>query len=580
MEQPAPVPESPVADSSMDEGWEMLDGTEGFSSDNDTDPEVFESNGRNRDGSGARVRRSGDRNAAPGGRTNRSDASRRQSTGNADQGNAKQGAAPRNGAGQREAQQGTGTRGSNPTGSTRQGPGSTQQSTGNNHQSATGDRQRAGLQNGIDAGSNQQSQNQNTANKPGTSPAVASRRGTNQQGVSQPATAQTPETQKSNQPADPSARGGAGKTTPGSGASVSKSQNTAQNATPAGAQSGTLARANQPARNANGSEAAERSATTDNMSSRSSQETTKTTSGAVATETRETANRMQNSAAVPFNTASRTGAPKSVTPASATSKRTGVVVKDHPAGTPEPVVPPTPPAPKNQVLKMGGNKPAAPPAVNVKEREEVFKRTASGYVINTPVVDDLEPEPAEEEAPEDVELAANIDAVPEEAEEEVQMPLLATGSNPNPGGGGGGGATATARVFPRLNQIRLEGGVKAGYEMGLSNFSTRSPVISPYLQWNVSRKVSFVLMPSFRYNTINMMELFAQEAFHRHQSATFDSFHIQSVDTFQGPLIQRIYIYRNIYDSILAGYNVNQQNFWEFDLPILLKYRLTPKLSA
>jgi hypothetical protein len=173
---------------------------------------------------------------------------------------------------------------------------------------------------------------------------------------------------------------------------------------------------------------------------------------------------------------------------------------------------------------------------------------------------------------------AKAPAKPEEKQEEeiVEIAAPATGGG---GGGGGGGGAEPAVALRNFNKINLEGGIKVGYERGFGGLNAAGPVISPYIQWNISPKLAFVLMPAFRYNQINMMELFAQQAYHRITSQTRDSLHTVSQDSLQGPMIQRRYFYKNTYDSIVAGYKINEQKFWEIDLPLLLKYKLSDKLS-
>lgn len=144
------------------------------------------------------------------------------------------------------------------------------------------------------------------------------------------------------------------------------------------------------------------------------------------------------------------------------------------------------------------------------------------------------------------------------------------------GGGGGGGATSPAK---NGSKFRFDIGMKAGYERGFANFSTSSFIISPYLQWNISTGFAFVFQPGVRYNQINRSDITSPtQAYHNITSQRLDSNHVitsDSSDTF----IQYNYTYRNTYDSIVVGSVLKTKNYWEIELPVMLRYKIGSNLA-
>lgn len=172
----------------------------------------------------------------------------------------------------------------------------------------------------------------------------------------------------------------------------------------------------------------------------------------------------------------------------------------------------------------------------------------------------------EKEAKEEAKMDAE-----EEAPDEQPAAQATTGS----GGGGGSEPWVELRNF---NKIHLSAGLKLGYDRGFSNYTTNNFVISPYLQWNITPAFALVLQPGFRYNQINKTQLLDKQSYHEITAQSLDSNHIIIQDT-AGNKIQRNYTYSNTYDSIVAGYKMRQNSFWEVELPLYVKYYVTPGFS-
>ncbi len=181
-------------------------------------------------------------------------------------------------------------------------------------------------------------------------------------------------------------------------------------------------------------------------------------------------------------------------------------------------------------------------------------------------------------------IALNTDQ--EEEEEEVEQPKsdnAAASVTPGPQGGGGAGGIEPFVPLRNFNKPKIEGGVKIGYDRGFAEITTSNFVFAPYVQWNASKRISAAIQPAIRYNQVNKTVLLDDPlAYHRITSALRDSNHIVRFgDSTQGApdTIIRVFRYRNSYDSILVNYSISDKNYWEVELPLLLKYNIAPNLA-
>jgi len=161
-----------------------------------------------------------------------------------------------------------------------------------------------------------------------------------------------------------------------------------------------------------------------------------------------------------------------------------------------------------------------------------------------------------------------------------EVPVATT--TDNSGGGGGGGTAIDVRpAKPKTNQFRFDLGIKAGYEKGFADVTSSSFIFAPFLQWNISPHVSFVLQPGFRYNQVNKTDIFNMVSYyHEIVSATRDSFNNYITDTSgQVTDVQRNYLYKHVYDSIVFNQRLAQKNYWEIELPIMLRYKIASNFA-
>lgn len=234
--------------------------------------------------------------------------------------------------------------------------------------------------------------------------------------------------------------------------------------------------------------------------------------------------------------------------------------------------------------------------LNKPEQKESDEDAQEGVKLQKPEVEDDNFPTVAERKPEQKEKdngKQGGDAITNVPNETPSRMLLATGSNPAPvskdgpatnngGSGGGGGGGSDTKPKKNSERFNFAGGIKAAYERGTGNVTNSTFIFSPYLEWVISSHVSFVFQPGFRYNSVNKNNVFdITKAYHSVTSSKLTPDHHEIFDTSgTTPIaIQRNYIYSQTYDSIIIGTKLSQKNYWEVELPIMLKYQLSPSFA-
>lgn len=131
---------------------------------------------------------------------------------------------------------------------------------------------------------------------------------------------------------------------------------------------------------------------------------------------------------------------------------------------------------------------------------------------------------------------------------------------------------------------RLEAGMKGGYEGGFNNGAAHKGVVSPYIQCNLSPKFSIMSQPSIKASYVGNRNLSGNGTYYKADAGT--SKFIDSGLTFVPDTSgtgsyywRRNYEYTQTHDSISKTYALGGE-YLEFELPILIKYAITAKLSV
>ena len=128
---------------------------------------------------------------------------------------------------------------------------------------------------------------------------------------------------------------------------------------------------------------------------------------------------------------------------------------------------------------------------------------------------------------------------------------------------------------------RLEEGIKAGYESGFNSSAASKYVVSPYIQYNVSAKVSLLTQPAIKYANLSSKNIGTPQAYYNVNSDGAVTQNGNSVLTTNGidSTYTTKYTYQETHDSIVKSYVV-RGSYLEFELPILFKYYLAKKVSV
>lgn len=147
-------------------------------------------------------------------------------------------------------------------------------------------------------------------------------------------------------------------------------------------------------------------------------------------------------------------------------------------------------------------------------------------------------------------------------------------------GGGGGGATSPEKTKRNKNGLKLDAGLKLGYERGTASTTTNTFTGNLFLQWNISQKIALIVQPGIRYSSLSKIDLFSKQSFHEIIGQSLDSAHVTTTDTTQTVIsIQRNYIYQNQYDSVVASFSIKPKQYVEIELPLLLQYKVADNFS-
>ena len=129
-------------------------------------------------------------------------------------------------------------------------------------------------------------------------------------------------------------------------------------------------------------------------------------------------------------------------------------------------------------------------------------------------------------------------------------------------------------------------GAKLGYEAAKGEYHVNSYVFSPYIQFNITNKLSIVLQPGIKASTINNTYLDGGKSYYNITSAKLDSNYqkIQtSIDTTYNPIYGAVkgkYYYTQTHDSIVTSTGIAKKTYYEFELPVLVQYEVVKHLRV
>jgi hypothetical protein len=136
-------------------------------------------------------------------------------------------------------------------------------------------------------------------------------------------------------------------------------------------------------------------------------------------------------------------------------------------------------------------------------------------------------------------------------------------------------------IAPPAHLRKFELGIKGGMEGSASVNAGRKAVVSPYLSYRLTNKLSLMVQPAVKLSNLQDRKIDGTQSYYKAnndaQCVLVDSAFAYIVP--YGPVWLRTYKYTQTYDSIVKTYSVGG-NYFEFELPVLAKYALTKSLSA
>lgn len=131
---------------------------------------------------------------------------------------------------------------------------------------------------------------------------------------------------------------------------------------------------------------------------------------------------------------------------------------------------------------------------------------------------------------------------------------------------------------------RLEIGIKGGYERGFDNTAATKMVVAPYLQYNFSSKLAVMIQPAVKFAGASSRAIGnAQSYYQVNQDAVTTKVSSDVIVKVEGTVVNTYYHtkynYTQTHDSIVKS-NTYGGSYMEYELPVLLKYALSPKTSV
>lgn len=144
--------------------------------------------------------------------------------------------------------------------------------------------------------------------------------------------------------------------------------------------------------------------------------------------------------------------------------------------------------------------------------------------------------------------------------------------------------TTTENKRPR-NPIKWSYGLKTGYDFSMNKYSAGNALLGAYLQAHISKRMSVILQPTVKYTNMKRTTLDGTASYYDVKNSSVTALHIitpEGADAQGNPVynIIRRYFYAQQYDSVVVTKTIKPKQYAEFELPLLLQYRLTKALSV
>ena len=143
-------------------------------------------------------------------------------------------------------------------------------------------------------------------------------------------------------------------------------------------------------------------------------------------------------------------------------------------------------------------------------------------------------------------------------------------------------STIAATDSPATKRKFLAGyeyGTKIGYEGGFNNKASQKLVISGYIEHTLKGRFSYMTQPAFKSSHVNSRSIDGTANYYDTTGTTINNTNYLLLVFAGDTLFRHNFTYTQKYDSLVKSYGIGG-NYYEFELPLLLKYKVTDKLSV
>lgn len=134
-------------------------------------------------------------------------------------------------------------------------------------------------------------------------------------------------------------------------------------------------------------------------------------------------------------------------------------------------------------------------------------------------------------------------------------------------------------------KLKLDYGVKAGYDAGFGTYHANGFVFSPYITWKVSDKLSVLVQPGVKYAKLNKTSIDdAAVSYYNITGSKLDSAHERvqlGLDSFAQPYYgtRRRYYYSQTHDSVVIATEIKTKTYYQYEIPLMLQYHVAKQLG-
>ncbi len=130
-------------------------------------------------------------------------------------------------------------------------------------------------------------------------------------------------------------------------------------------------------------------------------------------------------------------------------------------------------------------------------------------------------------------------------------------------------------------------GIKGGYEGGFTNDAARKMIISPYFEKQISDKWSFLTQPAIKISTLAGRALSGSQSFYKDVDSSVSNTGTYNITLVIGSggtavidtVVRTNYLYSKTVDYLSKTYSIGG-TYIELEMPLLMKYKITDKLSV